>query len=248
MVEELEFEEACLQVVSVNEARIAYYRMLASLFYKELTEEKIEELRVARLGAESADGNGEEGKDCVDEQVAGLRLMGTFLMRSGSEARQKLAADYARAFLGAGHYEERMAIPYESVYTSEDGLLMQDARDDVFRIFRRECLEVYTEVFEPEDHVSFEMEFMAAMASRMNEAVSACDWDEACRIGNASADFHSRHLANWIDDLCESVEKVAETKFYLGVAKLARSFVTVDGEMLADMNGLLERIRSAQRR
>ena len=50
--------------------------------------------------------------------------------------RQELAVDFAGSILAAGSYEERRATPYESVFTSETGLLMQEARDDVYRFVR----------------------------------------------------------------------------------------------------------------
>ena len=42
------------------------------------------------------------------------------------------------------------------------------------------------------------------------------------------------HQLNWIDDLCDAVLDVAETRFYRGVAKVTRGFVHMETEVIAD--------------
>ena len=56
-----------------------------------------------------------------------------YLRKCDTGTRQELAVDYAHTFLAAGNYESFAATPYESVFTSETGLLMQDARDEVYK-------------------------------------------------------------------------------------------------------------------
>ena len=46
-----------------------------------------------------------------------------------------LAVDYARVFLGAGEANGKAAYPYESVYTSPEGLVRQEARARVRAIY-----------------------------------------------------------------------------------------------------------------
>lgn len=42
------------------------------------------------------------------------------------------------------------------------------------------------------------------------------------------------HQPNWIDDLCDVVLDVAETRFYRGIAKVTRGFVHMETEVIAD--------------
>lgn len=42
------------------------------------------------------------------------------------------------------------------------------------------------------------------------------------------------HQLNWIDDLCDAVLDVAETRFYRGIAKMTRGFVHMETEVIAD--------------
>ena len=107
---------------------------------------------------------------------------------------------------------------------------MQEARDGVYRAFCAERLGVREYDHEPEDHFSFECEFMAVLARRCNEALAARDWTEALRLGEAAAQFHADHIMNWADDLCASVERVARTTFYQGLAQVTRAHVHAEAE------------------
>ena len=77
-----------------------------------------------------------EGLPEEADVTRGLRGMAAALTRFDADFANDLACDYARTFLAAGIYEGTAAVPYESVYTSETHLLMQEARDEVRAIFR----------------------------------------------------------------------------------------------------------------
>jgi TorA maturation chaperone TorD len=83
-----------------------------------------------------------------------------------------LAAEYASLFLGAG---SRPVFPYESVYTSEERLVMQKARDEVLSVYKQEGLDRSKEYNEPEDHIAIELEFMAYLCQKTIEAIEKGD-------------------------------------------------------------------------
>ena len=165
--------------------------------------------------------------------------MATYLNRARRNARQELACDYARCMLAAGSYEERRPTPYESVFTSEDGLLMQEARDDVYRFFREAGIGADEKLQTPEDHLSFEFEFMALMAERTLASFEAGEVDQAKQAIVVQQDFHEHHLANWIGVYTDCLENCAQTKFYQGLAKVTRGFVAEDAAMLTESTQLL---------
>ena len=99
--------------------------------------------------------------------------MRRYLARRGPDARQDLAVDYARVFLAAGVYEGETAVPYESVYTSPEGILMQDSRDEVVRAYRRWGLAIPRDLNVPEDHLAFELEFMGRLSERIAAGLGA---------------------------------------------------------------------------
>lgn len=214
------------QICELTEARAQLYRLIGSLYFTELTEEGIARLRESGLESLSI-GN--------DEADRGLADMARYLARASRNARQELAVDFAGSILAAGSYEERRATPYESVFTSENGLLMQEARDDVLRYYCEAHVEVEPTLQTPEDHLSFECEFMAALAERSIEALHASDPAWALELVRTQQAFHREHLSNWVDDYCDCLEECANTRFYQGVSHLTRGFVAEDALMLADM-------------
>lgn len=211
------------EVDGATAARAAMYCMLASLYFAELTEEKVRELAGVKLS----------GMDFGDELMAeGMHDIERYLRRVNSGTRQELACDYAHSMLGAGAYEQRRATPFESVFTSDSGLLMQDARDDVYRLFCQEHLEAREELRIPEDHLSFIFEFMAILCDRMRGAVACGFHEEAARLADVQKELWEHHLANWIDAYCNVLDEVALTRFYRGVAKVTRAFVHADGNFI----------------
>lgn len=224
-------ENVVSEFVDLARARASFYRMLGGLYLNELSEDDI--ARLARTPLSSVDlGN--------DEANEGLADMEAYLHRAPRNARQELAVDFAGSILAAGVYEERRATPYESVFTSASGLLMQEARDDVYRYYCESNIEVDETLRMPEDHVSFECEFMAVLAERSADKAAMGDLAGSLADVNLQRSFHAEHLANWIDALCDCLAGCATTRFYRGVAKLTRGFVLEDGLVLAEMRECLE--------
>lgn len=220
-----EREELASQLVEVNRGRASFYRMLAQLYFKELAAEQVKHLA-------GMDFSGMSGDDeTIAEGYADIRR---YLRHANGGTRQELACDYAHTFLAAGNYETFAATPYESVFTSEMGLLMQEARDEVYKTFCSQHIQPDESLHLPEDHISFEFEFVATMLDRINDAILDGAFGHACELAQVVSDFHRDHQLNWIDDLCDSVDDVAQTRFYKGVGKVTRGFVHADTEVIAD--------------
>ena len=234
---EEQMKELVGQMTSVNAGRADYYRRLASYFFKELTEEQIKVLAAQDF----------TGFDAGDELLAeGYSDMKAYLRRLNSGTRQQLAADYAHTFLTAGNYETFAATPFESVFTSPSGLMMQEARDEVYKMYCSEHLQPEAKLQVPEDHVSFEFEFIAALLDRTNEAMKAGNWARALELAGKVSQFHTEHQLNWIDDLCDAVMDVAETRFYRGVSKVTRAYNHMDTEVIKDELEVLQEIAQAE--
>ena len=195
----------------------AFFRTLGALVYTELTQGEIDNLAAMNLLAARADMP--EG-----DFANGLAGMGRYLARRGSNARQDLAVEYARIFLGAGADEKDCAVPFESVFTSKDGLLMQDARDDVVRVFAKHGMQVDASLNVPEDHMGFELQFVGILCEQTADAYQAGDEERGRELEAAQADFLDRHILNWIGALSEKVERCALSPFYPSVMKVIRAF------------------------
>lgn len=209
--------------------RASFCRFLASLFLYEPTDEQIETMAHADLPADAA---GEIGR--------GYALIAEYLRHRDQGTRQEIAVDYARTFLGAGHYETITAPPYESVFTSEDHLLMQDARDGVLAHYRAEDLDLPADNTTPEDHVGFELQFMATLVERMAAAIEAGDDARTRELVERQRGFLDEHLANWLPAFTRAIDANCTTDFYRGVACLTRGMLE---EERATVDGLEELVR-----
>lgn len=224
-------EELAVQLASINVVRAAMYRKLAHLYLHECTQDELEAL--SNQSFEGLDGG-------VAEIAEGYSDIKRALANMNTGTRQALAVDYAHTFLAAGNYETYAATPYESVFTSEHGLLMQEARDEVYKAYCEEHMQPDPDLHIPEDHIAFEFEFLASLLERMNDALQAQDDGEALRYARFARAFHECHQLNWIDDLAETIIEVAETDFYRGLAKVTRGFVHQETEVMADVVWALE--------
>lgn len=206
----------------------AFYGLLSSIFYLELTEEQIDGL------ADSGFAYPDDGSALGDACAA----MRRYLARRGPSARQDLAVDYARVFLAAGVYEGETAVPYESVYTSPEGILMQDSRDDAVRAYQRWGLAIPRDLNVPEDHLAFELEFMAHLSGRIAEAVGAAAGEglppDAAAAMEAQAAFIDEHLLNWVPQLLERVRRFARTPFYPAITRIALCYIEENRAVLKE--------------
>ena len=199
------------------EERAAVYEFLSIAFGEEVP---LAFLASLRDGAPALDGElGAFVASLADADDAALASL-----------RTDLAAEYARIFLGMSRSP---VAPYESVYTSETGLLMQEARDEVLAHYRREGFAVDEAVNLPEDHIAFEFGFMAGLARQTAAALDAGNDDEAQRLLDVQAAFVADHLTPWVPALTDDVAARAKMGFYRGLASLARDFVAAEADVLA---------------
>lgn len=174
----------------------------------------------------------ETGEKEMDE---GYQLLKDYLQHLGMDPITDLAVDYARVFLGAGVYEGIVANPYESVYTSPEHLIMQDARDEVLAAYWAKGLDKRDSLNVPEDHISLEFEYMAFMCRETHSALKDTDWRKISGSLMEQAEFLEQHLLNWIPDFCEDIIKCSETDFYIGIAKITNGFLRMEKNLLAEL-------------
>ena len=203
---------------------------LSSLFLSELSEEALDALSTSDLASDT-------GNPKIDE---GYGLIRRYLSFPESDRRCELACEYARIFLAAGIYDQdrATAVPYESVFTSDDGIMMQEARDHVVAVYREHGFAVDPSLHEPEDHIGFELAFLGEMARQC--ALDGVEFDDAGLKESliAQRDFLDGHILNWLPKLASVAEGYATNSFYpgiflvaMGVLEDARTFLSeaIDG-------------------
>lgn len=162
--------------------------------------------------------------------VRGLTTMAKSVENFGQDAEDVLACDFARIFLASGQYTGKAAVPYESIYTSDEGILMQDARDQVRAEFRKAGVMPDHLDNIPEDYLPYEFEYCALLNDRLVEALKAGDADKAADLADNQLDFLKQHILNWVFGLLDDVDRMAETTFYHALAETIRGFLGCEAE------------------
>ena len=206
-----------VNLVELMNARARSYGMLARLFREEIDLATLRELQKMRFP--QATGNA-----AADE---GYHQLYDYLKRAWDDSVTELAIDYVSTFIGHGVNGYSAAYPYESVYTSERRLLMQEARAEVLATLRENELK-RGNWNEAEDHIALELEFMQRMALRAAE-------DEAVAYLRTSYDFLENHLLNWVPMLVADMRMHARTLFYQGLAQLTLGSLQEDEAVLREL-------------
>lgn len=178
-----------------------------------------------------------------DALAAALAAMRAALADADDGTLEQLAVTFDRVFFGMGPLTARHAFPYESVYTSDKGILMQEAYTSVARTYREQSLAKDASFTEPEDHLAVELAFMATLADRARAFLEANNpsGDTAAEETLAqSLAFARAHLLNWIDRFCAELERAAMPEdagdggFYANLARFTATFVAGDAALLEE--------------
>lgn len=208
------------------------YRFLSQMLFRELNAEAIEALREQEWPRDT-------GNESLDRGYAQIRRFFSF---ASTDVRSQLAVEYARVFLATGVFSQDVAtaVPYESVFTSEGHLMMQESRDDVVRRYAADGFAVNPELHEPEDHLSFELEYLAHMSGR---ALEALEHDELAAVRTnleRQREFIDAHLLNWVGDLHRVAGEYAKTTFYTGMLLVAQGALEQSRELIGETVGQLD--------
>lgn len=203
------------------------YAFLSQMLFRELNDEAIAALRAQTWPRDTDSAT-------LDRGYVQVRR---FFNYASTDVRTQLAVEYARVFLAAGVFsqDKMTAVPYESVFTSEGHIMMQASRDDVVRIFREDGFKVNPELHEPEDHLSFELEYLAHMSSRALEALGAGDRTSVTDNAARQVAFIDGHLLNWIGRLHDVAAEYAKTTFYTGMLLVAQGALEQGRAVLAEV-------------
>ena len=213
------------ELADLCEQRAATYGLLARLFRVEVDQALLDELHATRFPASTGSAKANDG----------YRKIATYLSNADERSVTELAVDYTRVFIGYGVDSYSAAFPFESVYTSEKRLKMQDARDEVLAIYRASGLEKVESFNENEDHLAIELEFMQVMCTRTVEALRAGNEDRAASLLATQRNFLDDHINAWVPMLVEDIARLSKTEFYQGLGELAEGFLAEDGAFLEDV-------------
>jgi TorA specific chaperone len=136
-----------------------------------------------------------------------------------------LGATHARLFYGVGAYEA--ALPYRSIYTSERGLLCQQATAEMERVLQQHRLRLGDTVCEPADHLSIQLEVMSQLATRFAEAAEQ-EESVLASLQAEQADFLSRQILSWLAEFVNRVVVIDELGYHAGLASVLLAVLEQD--------------------
>ncbi len=218
-----EFEKKELHELMIE--REAMYQFLARVYREEVDPELLPQICQMDFPVDTG----------VPEIDRGFQMLLHYLQAVKDTTLTDLASDYARIFFGVGPTQTGGAFPYESVYTSPRGLLMQEARDRVVAVYRKEGMERSAEICDPEDHLSFELEFVAHLCQKTLKAIETQDEEATASYLQKQQEFLEKHLLPWVPGFCADVERIAPSDFYRAVALITSGYLTIDHDLISDL-------------
>ncbi len=154
--------------------------------------------------------------------LTGGRVAEGLALLAAEVSLQEVADDHFRLFRGPG---ERMAVPWASVYLTEEALMFGEETLAVREAYARHGLAVPNLNQEPDDHIALELEFLATLLVRAIEADEAGDTAGAAALVADHDGFVRDHLLPFAPDFFARVEQAAATTFYRGVGILGSDAV-----------------------
>jgi TorA maturation chaperone TorD len=213
------------QVLEILQNRASTYGFLSHVYRQEVTASFLTGLMEQFTGEVAGEAES-EGYQMLCEYVAEIDPGDI------EKVQVDLAAEYAALFLSVGR---KPVSPYESVYTSPEHLVMQQARDEVLAEYRKEGLNRIDEFREPEDHIAIEMEFMAYLCQKAAEAKEAGNKAAAVNALQKQKGFLEKHLLVWVPEFCRDVQQAAKTGFYKGVAQITAEHLAMESDTLDEL-------------
>jgi TorA maturation chaperone TorD len=125
-------------------------------------------------------------------------------------------------------------VPYESFYRREDGMIEAGLANPLVQFYRTYGFEADLEsarALSP-DHLGIELEFMAALAQREQEALKEGQQGYAAVIHGIQARFLREHLLAWAPVYLLAAQRNAKTVLYRDGAEAVLEFLLQDYEWL----------------
>lgn len=210
--------------------RAGFYRFLSRLYYKELDEQLMEQLAETFTVLPLDD----EMSETERTFARGCNKMVRYIEQRTADTLTESRCDFARVFLGAGSVTDDPVSPFESVYTSEDHLLMQGSRDEMFRILIAAGLNIKDDFNMPEDHISFEFQYLAHLLDVLAQAAASEDVEETRAAQADSREFFRAHIDDWVSRFCETADALAKTSFYRGLIECTAAWVSMEREAMSE--------------
>jgi TorA maturation chaperone TorD len=233
-----ENKRAAQDAVRVNLTRAGVYSFLSRAFKVEVDDlfiETVKEIEPTLNVLSEAQGGSElkEGVKLLVDSASQLRAL------KGDERKRALtdlAAEYATLFLNVG---EKPVHLIESVYLGKDHLLYEQPYHEIMDAYRSLGFEKEKDFREPEDHVSVEFDFMAALCRWTAKTLEKNDIKNTLAYINLQKEFLNDHIMKWVPQLCEKLKEGATSNLYKSLAYLTAGFISLESQIPDHLRDIL---------
>lgn len=220
-MEELTYEKVIADrntAADFAEYRARIYRLASSVFTDDVTEEALARQIAAACEADES--------QCVRacEAVLFSYLRG-FEGADLSSLRTNIATEYAELFVGP---RPPLAPYFESIYLGANPRLFADVTMRVRAAYKEQGFEVDKRNHVPDDHIGYELAFMAALCSREAEAHESGDAEAALASQVAQSNFLAIHLGVWVGFFANRVAAAWCADYYGAWSRFVEAFVADD--------------------
>jgi len=146
---------------------------------------------------------------------------------SKKEIKEKIMFEYTDLFIGSGFPK---AAPIQSFYTSDKKQLFGSTTFEMRNILEKNGLETTMKDKFPEDHLGFQLLFLAKLSHRLNEIPE----EKYLSLIRDQALFIGKYLLTWIPQLCHDTKKHGTLGFYSGLVELIWGTLLWDKKLLEE--------------
>ncbi len=221
------------EIAKVLADREQSYRLFSRLFMKPLEQEDIDALTAMEL-EKSVEPLGDD-----DLLARGFNDMGRGLHRQHTATKNVLSTDFTMCFDGVTTHKGLVAVPYASIFAGslkgDKAIFYQEPRDRDLAAYRGEQIKVDPDLHLPEDHLSFELSFMADLSRKAAHAYSKGEGEEVLRLMDVSRAFLQNNILSWYGAFYELALNIIETRFYRGVLEATYGYLRLDDDAIGDL-------------
>ncbi|MDF2627891.1 MAG: hypothetical protein K0R39_1722 [Symbiobacteriaceae bacterium] len=200
------------------EIRQQVYTLLANLFLTHPQDPTLAALRDPDFVTDFPLGRG------TPDVEAGLTKLAEALAHDGTTA-DSLKFEFYHLFGTLGPAD---APPWESVYLDREHVLLGEDTLKVRALYARFGLAASDPSRQPDDHLALQLQFLAALAARTAERLTAGDEPGARALLEGQRECLEDHLLRWTHQFTARAESASETGFYGALARLTLGLLRYD--------------------
>jgi TorA maturation chaperone TorD len=176
------------------------------------------------------------GEDCSKATFDVLFSAAEDGLQNGGAFVSKLTDDFTRLFVGPGKTE---ADPWESLHISKENSLFQSSTLEVRKAYVASGLIPQSYPHVADDHIALELDFMARLAERAEDAWRTNALERVCHSLDASKEFLDKHLLVWTPSFVKGLAQAKHAQFYDKVGHVLEAFLPIDRSALDEVDVLL---------